>query len=359
MDEKGIFLCYATEDSRLAKLLQKELENEYKMAFKIFRAQDYRSIKPGDEWWENIKEALQNYPLTLVLATPLSILKPWINFEAGASIGSRSSLVPICAYGLRIKDLKDLQSPLYVKQALDLHSLDGIRELFRIVAETFDKPWHGKRNLLKLLKEVNSVTKHSPAELVRQAEQMGVSQLLFRRDVKNPDYGLMWKQLVSKCKKSIRIVGWSCMNVNDGASRDAFRELLSKDDRKLEFLVIKADAVEKSNLLNFGPVCNVEHKTLISDFQKGIDDVRKLAEQISFGRGSQIEVRETNWIMSWSAVAVDLDEEDGLIQVENYIYKQNLDSRPLFVVRQTRDGYYQVFKQSIHNMWQAATQVVI
>ena len=192
----------------------------------------------------------------------------------------------------------------------------------------------------------------------------GISYLLFREDLANGRYGLQWKQLVDRCQKSMRIWGWSCRNVKDGKSRDYFRKLVLENNRKLEFLVLDASAVAQAASLNFGPVCNTTHSAVLNDFNTGKDEIEdfvkdEIVPTCTPGEYKCLRVimKATNWVMSWSGVAVDMDESNGLIQVELYLYNHELAERPQLILGPTDGGYYPKFKASLEQMWGAATPI--
>jgi len=200
--------------------------------------------------------------------------------------------------------------------------------------------------------------KDSPDELLRQLVSTGVEKLLSRKHLKDEKHGLRWGQLIDRCHTSIRIIGWSCMNVLEGGTRDLFPRLVTSK-RRLEFLVLDASAVEQANSMNFDPICNMNHIGIADDFRNGLDKIKQLGKSISPEYRQYIEVRQTNWMMAWSAMAVDVDDADGLIQLEVYLYGRNLDDRPELILRQKPDGYYDRVKHSIDIMWKSAEKVEI
>jgi hypothetical protein len=353
-----IFLSYATDDDALALLLQREVEAEFRNAVRVFVAQ--RSIELGDEWQARLIEDLTSAKLALVLATPASVSRPWVNFEAGVALGASAKgadvqLMPLCAHGLHISDLR---APLSTRQAVDLADAAGVRRLFAAIAAKCGLTANPGRRA-NTIADMARIPKRDHGRLLQQARQLGVTQLLTRDSIRDASCGLRWDQLVDRCRESMRIVGWSCRNVCGGGPRDAFLRLVTEGDRRLEFLVLSARAVEEARSLNFGPVCNTEHEAVLSDFGIGLKELGAFLELIPEERRNRVDVRATNWTMAWSAVAVDLLRPDGLLQVELYLYRRNLDLRPELILSPASGGYYGLFAQSMEEMWANAEKVVL
>jgi len=350
-----VFLSYAREDRPLAERVKRELERDHS-TLGVYLFEDYRSNRPGDEWFRNIKRALREAKLILVLATPVSLAKPWVHFEAGAAQGMGRRLVPLCGYGLGVDDLP---APLNFRQAIDLANLQSVDRLFRVVAEECTAGRRNEKADAAVIVEEASKPKVGPHRLLAQARDAGVSALLSRRSLSDPRHELTWSDLVGRCSSILRIVGWSCQNVVSGATRDAFAELVSRPRRRLQFLVLSQSAVLEATSLNFGPVCNTVLDTVRKDLEKGIGEMRRFARQLSPRPRARVEVRETDWIMSWSAVTVDARKQDGLIQVELYAYNVPLELRPVLILSHSQKGYYPVFRRSIDSMWKHAKKVTL
>lgn len=360
LDQK-VFLSYTAEDKKLADLLKEKIELEFSRGITVFMYQDYEDNKPGDEWWKNIKDALYSSRVLLVLATPNSIKKPWINFEAGSASlrkikkdkSREVKLLPLCAKGL---SKKELGLPLNIYQALDMDKLSDVETLMTVIAENYGHTYEKHTDLKTIIKEATG-QEEAQSKFDDAMNTMGVSNLFLREDLLRPEYGLKWKQLEQQCQKSIRVVGWSNMNVIDGKSRYIFKNLVSSQDRKLEWLIFDAEAVAQVKTLNFGPICTQDHETIVKDLRSGLEDLKEFYETLEPKLRKNIEVRETNWIMSWSAVSVDLTESTGLLQIELYTYNIGPETRPVIILYPKPGGFYEVCKESLDNMWSSAKVV--
>ncbi|MCH7886757.1 MAG: toll/interleukin-1 receptor domain-containing protein [Candidatus Marinimicrobia bacterium] len=356
------FLSYSSEDKALAESIKTAIETEFSNGIKLFLYQDYENNKPGEEWWNNIKDALESSNIVFVLATPNSIKKPWINFEAGtASLrkiridGEKDKeknvvLLPLCAKGL---SKSEIGLPLSIVNALDLDNSEDVKKMMKILAENYGYSYMQHADLKGIINQASHL-KRKPVNFEESMDAMGISNLLLRKNLTTESFGLRWNQLEKRCKKSMRILGWSNMNVLTGQSRIVFKELVTNGNRKLEWLLLDSSKVSKATTLNFGPVCNQEHSTILKDLDEGIAQMRDFYSRLDKKYRKNIEVRRTNWTMSWSSVAVDLNEANGLLQVDLYTFGINPDSRPEIVLYPKSGGFYEVFRKSIENMWNEA-----
>ena len=76
-----IFILHAKANAPLAKALAEALESLGKKTFLSSRAGDLRA---DEDWLSGIEDALQQSSAYIILLTPESTLRPWVNFEAGA-----------------------------------------------------------------------------------------------------------------------------------------------------------------------------------------------------------------------------------------------------------------------------------
>src|SRR5262249_35202192 len=93
---------------------------------------DRESIAAGEQWLRSIEKALKEASILIVLCSPASISRPWINFEAGAAWMRGIPLVPVCHAGLTPSDLL---MPLSLHQGILLDHAEGLRRLYGRIAE--------------------------------------------------------------------------------------------------------------------------------------------------------------------------------------------------------------------------------
>src|SRR4051812_42108938 len=125
------FISHISEEATTAATLKKVLNKDFLRMLEVFVSSDGESIAAGDAWLESIEEALQKSSLMLVLCSPVSIRRPWINFEAGAAWMRKVPIVPLCHGGLKPGDL---QAPLSFREGILLSDERGLKRLYTRVA---------------------------------------------------------------------------------------------------------------------------------------------------------------------------------------------------------------------------------
>jgi len=82
----------------IALELQSVIRKAFSDAFPVFVSSDPKSLGGGEEWFHHILENLSKARLVLVLLSPDSLDRPWINFEAGFGKGQKSRVIPVLSF---------------------------------------------------------------------------------------------------------------------------------------------------------------------------------------------------------------------------------------------------------------------
>lgn len=130
--KKLVFISHITEESDLAKILSEEIKSSFLGLLDTFVSSDGESLPAGGRWLDSIDAALTNSAIQISLCSPMSIKRPWINFEAGASWIRRIPVVPLCHSGL---SKNGLPIPLVMLQSADLENAEDLRVLFAELAK--------------------------------------------------------------------------------------------------------------------------------------------------------------------------------------------------------------------------------
>ena len=77
-----VFISHIYEERASAAVLERYLRTAFKNQIVTFAAFDKESIGGGKKWFTNIVEHLTKSDVVLVLVSPESRRRPWINFEA-------------------------------------------------------------------------------------------------------------------------------------------------------------------------------------------------------------------------------------------------------------------------------------
>jgi TIR domain len=100
-DQVTVFLSHINEEAALAVVLERWIEDTFGGSAEVFVSSSPTDLPPGSRWWDRIAGALERSKVFLVLCSPVSINRPWINFEMGWGWGRHVDMIPICHSGQR------------------------------------------------------------------------------------------------------------------------------------------------------------------------------------------------------------------------------------------------------------------
>ena len=109
-----VFLSHIAEEGQFAAAMKRALEQAFN-DFEVFVSGV--DIQLGRAWLNALDVAFDNSNTVLVLCSPRSIARPWVNFESGGGWGRRVQVIPICHGGLT---KQELPHPFSMFQALTL-----------------------------------------------------------------------------------------------------------------------------------------------------------------------------------------------------------------------------------------------
>ncbi|MBN1255479.1 MAG: toll/interleukin-1 receptor domain-containing protein [Deltaproteobacteria bacterium] len=145
----AVFISHITEEATVAKTLKDWIESTFLGKVKVFVSSDSDDIPAGDQWFDDVDKALDESQVMIILCSPVSITRPWINFEAGYAWIKHIPIIPVCHSG---QDKGSLPVPLSRFQGLNIdedaqilfkainkHLELGITKFPRIDNEAFTK----------------------------------------------------------------------------------------------------------------------------------------------------------------------------------------------------------------------------
>lgn len=130
----NIFISHITEEAPIALLLKEFIEQQFLGLKTVFASSNVHDLTPGNRWLEKIEDALKESEIMLVICSPSSLTRPWINFEAGCAWMKGMEIIPICHSGQR-KDL--LPHPFSELQALQLEDSNCGKLLLQALCKHF------------------------------------------------------------------------------------------------------------------------------------------------------------------------------------------------------------------------------
>ena len=190
--QKRAFISHISEEAAVAKRLKAALVQDFLGLLEVFVSSDTESIAAGEEWLKSIETALSECSIILILCSPESIRRPWINFEAGAAWMRKIPLVPLCHSGLLPRDLP---MPLSLRQGIQLNDAEGVRRLYTRVAKVLScqLPVRSFDALVKKVKADDSETKsESTQALVHLKDDRGLRHR-FEQALRHPRF--KWRSL--------------------------------------------------------------------------------------------------------------------------------------------------------------------
>jgi len=133
--KKRLFISHISEERAVAELVKSVLGRDFLGLLEVFVSSDTQSIAAGEEWLRSIERALRDCTIFVILCSPESIRRPWINFETGAAWMREIPIVPVCHAGLFPPDLP---MPLSLKQGIVLNDVDGLRRFYARIAKVLE-----------------------------------------------------------------------------------------------------------------------------------------------------------------------------------------------------------------------------
>jgi hypothetical protein len=127
-----IFISHITVEHELAALLKQKIERHFLEQVDVFVSSDQESIQAGESWLDALQRSLTSASMAIVLCSPVSINRPWLNFEAGAAWLRKIPVVPLCHSGL---EPGKLPMPLSALQGGKISDPEALLRLYNRIAK--------------------------------------------------------------------------------------------------------------------------------------------------------------------------------------------------------------------------------
>ncbi len=152
-----VFISHIGEEMAVALKLQTLIQSAFGSAFPVFVSSDPASLGGGEEWYHYILDNLAKAKVVLVLLSPESAEKPWINFEAGFGKGQKSRVIPLAFRGLSFDSLP------YPLKGLQGYQLQQLANILTEIARRMCVPM-GNLDLDAAWEEIKSIQAVLPAK---------------------------------------------------------------------------------------------------------------------------------------------------------------------------------------------------
>jgi len=348
-DRKMLFISHSSADHMIVEafinFLEKSFVGENKPQIRCTSVEGYK-LALGDTPKTKLPPEISS-SLVICLLTPRSLQSPWVLFELGAAWGLASRVIPLL-HNIRHDQLPAALSgdiAGYLTSRSDVLSI--IAQINSTVGWGTEPPGRIDKALSDLIDAVNKVDA-TASERLLQRHQL---QKEFPFD-----------EIYRRVTKELYIWGWSGVNANNARTRNMIAQLV-RSGKKVKFLVLNPErAKAASKHLSLAPVCSWSDEGVGSDISDGKQFLIDLRAGLPNAERYNFECRETSWFMSWSGVAIDPNEPNGLLQIESYLYHyadhlgtgNHLDYRPNLLLTRA-SPLYEPFQYSLDRIWSEAS----
>jgi len=133
-----LFISHASSDGEFANAVKQEVEKVFANGISVFCTSSPGAISVGIDWLSDIEQKLGIAQAVIAIVTPVSIERPWLWFEIGATWSKGRSgdckIYPLCAPEIK---LSNLPSPLDRLQALSMGKAADLKLLFDALISQF------------------------------------------------------------------------------------------------------------------------------------------------------------------------------------------------------------------------------
>lgn len=131
MPKPIIFISHISKEAELAEILKVNLVKDFLGMIEVFVSSDSSSIQLGQKWLDELDKNLKEAQIEIVLCSKDSVVRPWINFEAGGGWVRGIPVVPICHTDIKPTELP---IPLNMLEAIQANDAPGINKLYKLIS---------------------------------------------------------------------------------------------------------------------------------------------------------------------------------------------------------------------------------
>ena len=130
-----VFISHINEEKIVALTFKNLVESNFLGMIDFFVASDQSSIQLGQNWLDSVTNALKSCVIEIIICSPKSVQRPWINFEAGAGWIRDVPIIPLCHSGI---EPSKLPLPLNLLQAVKATDVASLNSIMPILAQAID-----------------------------------------------------------------------------------------------------------------------------------------------------------------------------------------------------------------------------
>jgi hypothetical protein len=132
MSKPLVFISHISEEKELAIAFKDLIESSFLGMIDLFVSSDHSSVQLGQKWLDNITEALGSCVVEIVICSSKSVVRPWINFEAGAGWIRNIPVIPLCHSGMKPSSLP---LPLNLLQAATATEVSSLKLILPVLGQ--------------------------------------------------------------------------------------------------------------------------------------------------------------------------------------------------------------------------------
>ena len=142
-----VFISFVSEDKDVATAVKLLIETRLSLRDRVFLSTE---LVAGDDWLAEIRAALENSELLIVMLSSRSLKRSWINFETGAAWILKRPIIPVCFGALK---KSALPHPYSNFQAVQLPGdedelLEGIHRKLALLGKSPRRPFQNPATLV-------------------------------------------------------------------------------------------------------------------------------------------------------------------------------------------------------------------
>ena len=131
MNKPVVFISHVTEENEVASAFKDLVESSFLNMLEVFVSSDPNSVAMGQKWLTAITEGLRTCAVEVIVVSPKSVRRPWIQFEAGAGWIRDVPVIPLCHSGSRPSELP---VPLNLLQGAVATDVSQLKLVFPVLA---------------------------------------------------------------------------------------------------------------------------------------------------------------------------------------------------------------------------------
>jgi len=186
MNKPKIFISHISEEKEIALALKSLIGSSFLGMIDVFVSSDYASVSLGRKWLDDVTASLKQCDVEIIICSPISVERQWINFEAGAGWVRDILVIPLCHSGM---EPEELPIPLKLLQSGKATEEANIRELFRQLANVIGStpPNVDYGEFIKKVRSFELTYSSDSSNLLsrltaKKSPELGLPDLLFEHD---------------------------------------------------------------------------------------------------------------------------------------------------------------------------------